>query len=123
MDEDGYFGERVAARYDESVAELFEPGVVDPVVDFLVGLAGSGRALARGIGTGRIALAAGETGCARPRDRALEGDGGEAAREGGRRADRRDDRRLRYDDGPGLVLRRLPRLQHDREPHLAVGPG
>jgi SAM-dependent methyltransferase len=57
-DDDGYFGERVAARYDESgeVAEMFDPAVVDPVVDLLVELAGSGRALELGIGTGRIAL-------------------------------------------------------------------
>ena len=55
-DDDGYFGERVAARYDESSAEMFDPAVVDPVVDFLVELAGSGRALELGIGTGRIAL-------------------------------------------------------------------
>ncbi len=56
MDEDGYFGERVAAKYDESAAEMFHPEVVDPVVDFLADLAGSGRALELGIGTGRIAL-------------------------------------------------------------------
>ena len=56
MHEDGYFGERVAARYDESSAEMFDPAVVDPVVDFLADLAGSGRALELGIGTGRIAL-------------------------------------------------------------------
>ena len=31
-DEDGYFDERVAARYDESSAEMFEPAVVDPAV-------------------------------------------------------------------------------------------
>jgi SAM-dependent methyltransferase len=55
-DEDGYFGERVAARYDESSAEMFEPGAVDPVVDVLAGLARGGRALELGIGTGRIAL-------------------------------------------------------------------
>jgi SAM-dependent methyltransferase len=54
--DDGYFDERVAARYDESAAEMFESVVVDPVVDFLVQLAGSGRALELGIGTGRIAL-------------------------------------------------------------------
>jgi SAM-dependent methyltransferase len=53
---DGYFDERVAARYDESSAEMFDPEVVDPVVDFLAELAGSGRALELGIGTGRIAL-------------------------------------------------------------------
>lgn len=56
QDEDGYFDERVAARYDESAADMFTPAVVDPVVDFLAGLAGSGRALELGIGTGRIAL-------------------------------------------------------------------
>jgi SAM-dependent methyltransferase len=54
--DDGYFDERVAARYDESSAEMFDPAVVDPVVDLLVEIAGSGRALELGIGTGRIAL-------------------------------------------------------------------
>jgi SAM-dependent methyltransferase len=54
--DDGYFDERVAPRYDESAAEMFDPAVVDPVVDFLVELAGSGSALELGIGTGRIAL-------------------------------------------------------------------
>jgi SAM-dependent methyltransferase len=56
MGEDGYFDERVAARYDESAADMFDPAVVEPVVDLLVELAGSGRALELGIGTGRIAL-------------------------------------------------------------------
>jgi SAM-dependent methyltransferase len=51
-----YFGETVAARYDESSADMFEPALVDPVVDFLVELAGDGAALELGIGTGRIAL-------------------------------------------------------------------
>jgi hypothetical protein len=46
----------VAARYDESIAEMFEPSAVDPVVDFLMGLAGDGAALELGIGTGRIAV-------------------------------------------------------------------
>jgi SAM-dependent methyltransferase len=54
--DDGYFGERVAARYDESAADMFDPAVVDPVVDFLADLARSGRALELGIGTGRIAV-------------------------------------------------------------------
>src|SRR5438067_2540904 len=35
---------------------MSDAGVVKPVVDFLVDLAGSGRALELGIGTGRIAL-------------------------------------------------------------------
>ena len=51
-----HFGEQVAARYDELSAEMFEPAVVDPMVDFLAGLAGQGAALELGIGTGRIAL-------------------------------------------------------------------
>jgi SAM-dependent methyltransferase len=55
-DEDGYFGERVAARYDESSAEMFDPAVVEPAVDVLADLAGDGRALEFGIGTGRVAL-------------------------------------------------------------------
>lgn len=37
---DGHFDERVAADYDESSAEMFAPGAVDPVVDFLAGLSG-----------------------------------------------------------------------------------
>jgi len=64
VDDDGYFDERVAARYDESAAEMFDPAVVDPVVDLLVELAGSGRALELGIGTGRIALPLAQRGVA-----------------------------------------------------------
>jgi SAM-dependent methyltransferase len=56
MDEDGFFGEPVAATYDESSAAMFESSVVQPAVDVLAELAGSGRALELGIGTGRIAL-------------------------------------------------------------------
>jgi SAM-dependent methyltransferase len=51
-----YFGEGVAERYDESSADMFDPAVVEPVVDFLAELAGNGAALELGIGTGRIAL-------------------------------------------------------------------
>ena len=53
---ENYFGEGVAERYDESSADMFDPSVVEPVVDFLAGLAGDGAALELGIGTGRIAL-------------------------------------------------------------------
>jgi SAM-dependent methyltransferase len=53
---DGYFDEPVAARYDESAAEMFAPAIVEPAVDVLAELAGTGRALELGIGTGRIAL-------------------------------------------------------------------
>ena len=51
-----HFGEPVAARYDESSADMFEPAVVDPAVDFLVDLAGQEAVLELGIGTGRIAV-------------------------------------------------------------------
>ncbi|WP_329039840.1 class I SAM-dependent methyltransferase [Streptomyces sp. NBC_00178] len=54
--DDGYFGEQAAATYDEPDGEMFRPAVVDATADFLAGLAGDGRALELGIGTGRIAL-------------------------------------------------------------------
>ncbi|MGW8377967.1 class I SAM-dependent methyltransferase [Streptomyces sp. ODS28] len=54
--DDGYFGEDVAADYDAASAEMFRPEVVEPAVDLLAGLAGDGRALELGVGTGRIAL-------------------------------------------------------------------
>jgi SAM-dependent methyltransferase len=54
--QENHFGERVAARYDEDSAEMFDPAVVEPAVDFLAELAGAGAALELGIGTGRIAL-------------------------------------------------------------------
>jgi SAM-dependent methyltransferase len=63
-DEDGYFPERVASRYDESSADMFEPAVVDAAVGVLEGLANGGRALELGIGTGRIALSLARRGVA-----------------------------------------------------------
>jgi SAM-dependent methyltransferase len=51
-----HFGERIAARYETYWPEQFEPAAIEPVVNFLAGLAGDGRALELGIGTGRIAL-------------------------------------------------------------------
>ena len=56
MDADGYFGEPVAARYDQLTAEMSGADVVDPAVGLLAELAGHGQALELGIGTGRIAL-------------------------------------------------------------------
>jgi SAM-dependent methyltransferase len=58
--DDGYFGEPVAATYDEPLDPMNSQEVVGPAVDFLAELAGGGRVLGRalelGIGTGRIAL-------------------------------------------------------------------
>lgn len=56
LDEDGYFGEKIASGYDDDSAEMFQPQVVQTVVDVLSELAGDGPALELGIGTGRIAL-------------------------------------------------------------------
>lgn len=54
--DDGYFGEPVAATYDEPFDPMNTPELIDPTVDFLARLVGDGRALELGIGTGRIAL-------------------------------------------------------------------
>ena len=54
--QDGYFGERVAAGYDDDESSMFDPAVTGATVAVLAELAGSGRALELGIGTGRIAL-------------------------------------------------------------------
>ena len=56
MDEDGYFGEPVAAHYDDPESEMFSDAVISATVDVLAGLAGDGRALELAIGTGRIAV-------------------------------------------------------------------
>jgi SAM-dependent methyltransferase len=53
---ENYFGEEVAARYDDSSDEMFDPAVLEPTVDFLAALAGDGAALELGIGTGRVAV-------------------------------------------------------------------
>jgi methylase of polypeptide subunit release factors len=50
------FDARIARVYDSTWADLAEDSVVDPAVDFLAELAGSGAALELGIGTGRLAL-------------------------------------------------------------------
>src|SRR6266516_6292397 len=50
------FDEWMAQRYEALWPELFDPAVVEPAVNFLADLAGRGRALELGIGTGRIAL-------------------------------------------------------------------
>jgi SAM-dependent methyltransferase len=60
--DEGYFGERIAATYDEHSAGVFDPAVVGPAVDRLAELAGDGAALEFAIGTGRIALPLAERG-------------------------------------------------------------
>jgi SAM-dependent methyltransferase len=50
------FDERTARFYDETSADMFAPGVLEPTVAFLADLAGDGAALEFAIGTGRVAL-------------------------------------------------------------------
>jgi SAM-dependent methyltransferase len=50
------FDEAVARSYEAKWPELFDPAVVDPAVDFLAELAGTGPALELGVGTGRLAI-------------------------------------------------------------------
>ena len=62
MTPENRFGEEVAARYDMSAADMFDPAVLDPAVEFLAELAGDGAALELGIGTGRVAVPLSERG-------------------------------------------------------------
>src|SRR4029077_2585464 len=55
-DPDGYFGEPVAASYDDPSDRMFQPEAVDSAVSLLAELAGDGAALELAIGTGRIGL-------------------------------------------------------------------
>jgi SAM-dependent methyltransferase len=50
------FDDWVAQNYKVLWAHLFDPEVVEPAVSFLADLAGDGRVLELGIGTGRLAL-------------------------------------------------------------------
>ena len=61
MSKPNYFGAEVAARYDDSRGDEFEPAVIAATVDFLAPFAGGG-ALELAIGTGRIALPLAERG-------------------------------------------------------------
>jgi SAM-dependent methyltransferase len=51
------WGKDVAEVYDTTAAAMFEPAVLDPAVDLLAELAGTGPALELAVGTGRVALA------------------------------------------------------------------
>lgn len=53
---DNHFGEEVAAGYDDSSGEQFDPDVIATTVEVLAELAGDGAALELAVGTGRVAL-------------------------------------------------------------------
>jgi hypothetical protein len=59
---EGYFGERVAARYDDVSWSMFDPALLAATADFLAGLAGDGAACEFAIGTGRVAVPLAEKG-------------------------------------------------------------
>jgi SAM-dependent methyltransferase len=46
----------IAEVYDATYAAMFEPSVLEPIVDLLAELAGGGAALELAVGTGRVAL-------------------------------------------------------------------
>ena len=58
----GYFGERVAARYDDLSWSMFDPALLAATADFLAETAAGGAALEFAIGTGRVALPLAERG-------------------------------------------------------------
>jgi hypothetical protein len=60
--EKGYFGERVAARYDDASWSMFDPNLLAATAAFLAAVAGDGEALEFAIGTGRVALPLAERG-------------------------------------------------------------
>jgi SAM-dependent methyltransferase len=56
VEDENFFTGPVAREYKSLWPHLFEPGMVDPPVDFLAGLARGGPVLELGVGTGRLAL-------------------------------------------------------------------
>ena len=57
-----YFGEPVAATYDDDTTDEFSAATIAATVDVLAGLAGAGSALELAVGTGRIAVPLAEHG-------------------------------------------------------------
>ena len=51
-----WFGEDVAATYDEDTAGLSEPAVLNPQLELLAELASGGPVLELAVGTGRVAV-------------------------------------------------------------------
>jgi SAM-dependent methyltransferase len=60
--DEGYFGERVAARYDDVSWSMFDAALLAATADFLAEMANGGAALEFAIGTGRVAVPLAERG-------------------------------------------------------------
>ena len=117
------FDEDIAATYDEDSADRFDPDLLATTADFLAEQAGDGRALELAIGTGRVAVPLVARGVpvagielspymlarlrAKPEAAGIEVVEGD----------------MTTDAGGRRVLARLPRLQHDHQPHLAERAG
>lgn len=56
MHDDGFFGEEVAARYDDPWDPMSDPELLDATTSLLASLANGGAALEFAIGTGRVGL-------------------------------------------------------------------
>jgi SAM-dependent methyltransferase len=56
VQDDGWFGEEVAATYDDATGAEFDPGVIAASVDLLERIADGGPALELAVGTGRLAI-------------------------------------------------------------------
>ena len=56
MDNTNWFGEDVAATYDEDVAQMFDAAILSQQLDVLTELASAGPVLELAIGTGRVAV-------------------------------------------------------------------
>src|SRR5438128_1676416 len=56
------WGKDIAEVYDSASADMFDPAVLEPLVDTLADLAAGGRALEFAVGTGRVALPLSERG-------------------------------------------------------------
>ena len=122
-DEDGHFGEPVAAVYDEGAERDVRAGQGGPR-GRLAGRAGRRRTGARARDRdGSDRAAAGRPRRPGARHRAVAGDGRAAPREAGRRGHRRHDRRLLHDAGRRDLPSCVPRLQHDHEPDHPGGAG
>ena len=72
-EDDGYFGEEIAATYDAVTSGMHDQSVINAVIDVLAELAGDGRALEFGVGTGPYRSSARSTRCRRTRHRPVQG--------------------------------------------------
>ena len=116
-----YFGDDVAARYDETSGSMFDADVLGATVDVLAELAGDGAALEFAVGTGRVALPLAARGVPVSGIELSTAMAEQLRAKDGAQHIERDDGRHDNDPGRRQLPARVPRVQHDREPDHA-GP-